>query len=413
MKIKSKHYHFFQCILLACLFVIQAGCKGNAPKVDESAAATQAAVQSTAAFAAALTSIAAPVDAGAELTAPQSEAATPVPEAMSNYTWSSQIVDDDGDVGVYPSLVLDQNNSPRIAYLDDGEDNTKYAFVSDGAWTVQSLDSPNVDGHFPSLVLDGSGNPYICRFVINVSLISCTYYVDKTWQVMPFINAVKAADVEMVMSSTGEQQVVLYDTNDSNVKYYRMVNGAWSSLIMDNVTAEGETFPFVLGPNNQPHIAYYAAGQGLKHITTRDGANWETTFVEAAIGLYPDMAIDPYGNPHIAYYDQNLKALKHAAWDGAVWNIDLVDDEGEDVGWHPSIAIGQNGAVHISYYDHAAGLLKYAYGLNRQFDIYMVDNTEGSAGKYSSIVVDPAGNPHIAYYCHEEARLKYAMASPQ
>ena len=55
-------------------------------------------------------------------------------------TWTIAIVDNDGDVGRFASLAIDQTGNPAIAYYDASEGHPKLAWWNGSAWKIEIVD---------------------------------------------------------------------------------------------------------------------------------------------------------------------------------------------------------------------------------------------------------------------------------
>ena len=64
-----------------------------------------------------------------------------------------QTIDDGFEAGGYPSLALDSNGNPRVAYFDGNGGDLKYASFISGAWQVEKVDTAGSVGLYPSLVM--------------------------------------------------------------------------------------------------------------------------------------------------------------------------------------------------------------------------------------------------------------------
>lgn len=80
-----------------------------------------------------------------------------------NGRWKSEIVDtlvNQGEVD-HVSLKLDSHDRPRIAYYDGGMGILKYATREEKGWHIEVVDNNGNVGKYPSLCLDRDERPYI------------------------------------------------------------------------------------------------------------------------------------------------------------------------------------------------------------------------------------------------------------
>jgi len=80
----------------------------------------------------------------------------------SNGVWSREVVDSSGDTGWMPSLAVDAEGKPHIAYFDV-TGRVDYAVRSGNLWTIQNIDSVGPIGGIRkiSLAVDPTGSPKI------------------------------------------------------------------------------------------------------------------------------------------------------------------------------------------------------------------------------------------------------------
>lgn len=64
-------------------------------------------------------------------------------------------------------IALDSRDRPHVVWFDDAGKDLKYAVRDGGAWTISTVDSEGDVGRFPSLVLDSQGNPVISYYERN------------------------------------------------------------------------------------------------------------------------------------------------------------------------------------------------------------------------------------------------------
>ena len=61
-------------------------------------------------------------------------------------------------------ILLDSQDRPHIVWFDGSDMDLKYAIKDGGAWNISTVDSEGDVGRFPSLVLDERGNPAVTYF---------------------------------------------------------------------------------------------------------------------------------------------------------------------------------------------------------------------------------------------------------
>ncbi|MBD38132.1 MAG: hypothetical protein CMB10_03785, partial [Euryarchaeota archaeon] len=56
-------------------------------------------------------------------------------------SWTETILDNGTDTGHYPSVVIDRNGALHISYIDDANDELRYATNASGTWVLTTLGS--------------------------------------------------------------------------------------------------------------------------------------------------------------------------------------------------------------------------------------------------------------------------------
>jgi hypothetical protein len=280
--------------------------------------------------------------------------------------WSTEVVDDDGDVGRECSLALDSKDQPHITYMDVWNGPLKYARWENGAWNVGIVGSvAPAAGWYNSLVLDNMDNPHIAYFSWASFAVKYAYYDGETWYFSH-------------VDSRGWQQ---------------------TSLALDS--------------NERPHIAYLDRIELGAAYTYWNGTKWVKKIIDTSspyMGKYASMALTKDDQPILTYYDVTNGDLRYARPEYPASNIAKVDD-GNDVGMYNSLAVDDYGIAHMSYYDQMEGDLKYAKWVPGGFFTESVD-TDGDVGLYTSIKLDSNGYPRISYHDESNGYGLYHISGP-
>jgi hypothetical protein len=281
-------------------------------------------------------------------------------------TWITEIVDASALLS-YPSIVLDDQNLPHIAYYD-GPFDLKYAVRSGESWVIEIVDSGSSPGEYVSLALDSKGVPHLSY----------------------------------------------WDGVVGRLHYAHRIGGSWTTETIDWDSSSGRYTCLALTEEDIPHISYYGGDDDLMYATKSD-TGWVISTVDETgfIGQYTSLALDAEGVPHISYYDNSPDLLKYAVKRGEGWDTETVDATAL-VGEYSSIGVDAIGVSHISYYDETNGDLKYAHNSGGAWTIASID-TAGDVGLYTTLSLDSRGDPHIGYYqkiTHNSGVYKYATAAP-
>jgi hypothetical protein len=400
--------------LLSVLFILASACAPSPEKIASQTAAAETTVAAAWTKTPTLTSTATQTPTQTPTLTPTATITptptnTPIP--LPEYSWEIEVVDTQKK-GPFSALAVDQAGAPHITYLDDLEDNLKYATLIDGSWLINDFESPNVDGFYPSIVIDNEGNPHITRWIIGIRWLAYMTRTPKAgWVVTAFLPNMQIVDTSLALDHSKKPvpHIAYFDRNAGEIKYARYRISGWVIESVDQVTEDGAYFPMRLDSNDHPHLSYYHVEEGLKYATS-DGEEWQLQIVDEGpgIGLYPDLALDEDGSPHISYYDQNEGVLKYAHLVGETWVLQVVDAN-EDVGMYTSIAVDPKGHILISYYDAPNGALKFAVGKEDQWRIETIDSEGEDVGQHNSLAVDSLGQPHLSYYDKEVRNLKYTV----
>ena len=160
-----------------------------------------------------------------------------------------------------PSLVLDSEDKPHVAYIVDGGGEVDYAFRSGGMWNVETVDivSPN-QTLGTSLALDSTRRPHIAY--------------DELFAV--------------------------------GINYAVKSDAGWSTGLVD--VRQRWTPALVLDSEDGPHMVFYDAERGALIYATQSSGTWCLQTIEddpndlIRIGRDPAIALDDDGGIHVSYH---------------------------------------------------------------------------------------------------------------
>ncbi|RJQ14684.1 MAG: hypothetical protein C4560_11975 [Nitrospiraceae bacterium] len=189
--------------------------------------------------------------------------------AVSFAEWNTSTIDSTGNVGSFTSIAEDSNGKTHIGYLDEDNNDLKYATNASGSWTASTIDSSGNVGTFTSIAIDSNNKAHI------------SYYDG-------------------------------YPNYD--LKYATNASGEWITSVIDG-RSSGDSSSIAIDSNNNVHISYYAEypDYDLNYATNASG-DWVTSTLDSAgnVGFYASIVVNSTNNIHISYYDWSNGDLKYA-----------------------------------------------------------------------------------------------------
>ncbi|MBS3749407.1 MAG: PKD domain-containing protein [Candidatus Thermoplasmatota archaeon] len=283
--------------------------------------------------------------------------------------WNIEVIDEQGDVGMYNCLVIDTDGIIHISYYDKTNGNLKYAKKSGEIWEYDIVDEMGNTGLDTAIALDKNQNVHISY----------------------------------------------YDGTESALKHATKINNNWEIETIDNNGNVGCGSSIKIDSNDVMHISYTDNDKGALWYAKGTLSNWETNCIDNKSLVFGSTAIslDNLGNPHICYYDVPNPtedwSLKYATKNGEKWLLETIDPNLKYFWneWGCSIDVDDFNRVHVGYYAWQNWNINYALKTTKGWEVEIV-KSEGSVGGYASIDVNESGYPHLSFMDMNEFSLNYA-----
>ena len=338
-------------------------------------------------------------------------------EQRAQISWTTQVVDSNGDVGQYSSLVITGGGNPEIAYYNATGGDLKIAGWTGSSWNLNSLPFADDVGSYVSQTRNSATT---VKFV-------CMY--DATNHDLIYVNSVGDYGVVDSSGDVGQYSSIAVNpvTNTIAISYYNAssgdlevaVNASGSGWIRKTVDSVGDVGLYTnivfMGTNDSISVCYYnATNHALKNAWQWAGAGpWDIMTIDedpplGDLGKWPSQYMigdDWWGS----YYDQTNGNLKVQSFVGYSFGTAVPDSVG-DVGQYTSIGVNSTGRVFISSYDVTNGNLKIAWNESTSWYNMTLDDSTDNVGLYTSLKIDSSDRIHISYYDATNGDLKYILA---
>jgi hypothetical protein len=344
--------------------------------------------------------------------------------------------DQSGNVGRYPSLVLDRNNHPIVSFYDLTNRDLKLMICNDSPCkdkkSIKKLDTTGMIGTYNSMQLGKTDNPIVSYYDATngvLKLLHCDNSDCETYSTsIPDSESITGKYTSLVLDNNGFPVISYYDVSNGDLKLLHCDDAKCTENEMENISTPdnagdvGLYTSIALDNTGNPVISYYASNTGLKIIhcddpkCTGDESPYITTPDRGELGWYTSLALDTKGYPVVAYFDftnANLKILHcddpNCAGDESK-NISSPDTAG-NVGAYLSMKLDFEGNPIISYFDSTNSNMKMLHcddpncAGDESGNIKVLDSV-GEVGLYTSLDLDTAGNPVVSYYDFTNGDLK-------
>jgi hypothetical protein len=367
--------------------------------------------------------------------------------------------------GLYTSIVIDKNDVPHVAWVNEHLHRVKYGVYDKNKWNIElvgPIDNPSIGRTYytftTSIDLDPQGNPAISYAGTEGHLYFAHRETNGTWIIKDIAgsNTLKHQWSSLKYDHTGRPHIAFTTkTYVSDVPYASHLSWAWQKDdkiwqvdTIDNPTEDAGYEPsLAFDSQNRATVAYrtgfgYGSSNELEHLkVARQDYNgsWEIITPENSCkkkekcGVRPSLALDSKGNANIAHsfadFDSNLtnayipkdSAIQYSVlnrpyttmstdnhifwWENGVDYTDLGH------AW-VSLALDPSDNRHFSYYDPNEKNLKYTYNSNKIDNTKTVDGN-GDVGRCNAIALDSHNNPWIIYRDDTNNVVKVAHWVPE
>lgn len=356
-------------------------------------------------------------------------------------TWSTVVVDSNGNVGEYCSIAIDSNGKAHIAYFDYqideqlGDDlvpfgNLKYASNTSGDWEVVTIYTGA--GMLPRICVDNNDKVHIIHSKLGTSdlpeILDLLYTTNENgfWETVTIgSQVVKGADSSIAVDSNGKVHIstrneegtgTTPEGSEGGLRYITNATGEWTWTDVDTSPTCGNDTDITVDHNDKVHISYLDKSEGLKYATNVSGS-WEVFIIdnEENVGWNTSIVIDSNNAVHISYSDPSPLIdppgngyLKYATNESGIWTTQVIDDD--NAGTFTGIAVDNHDSLHIAYCtsDGTRGRLMYTTNASGSWVKETADEEEVAVGTYCAIDIDPNGNPHISHYDYLNQDVRYS-----
>jgi hypothetical protein len=266
----------------------------------------------------------------------------------ANGVWGIvQTIDDGFEAGGYPSLQIDNNNNPRVAYFDGNGGDLKYASMTGGAWSIELVDSAGSVGLYPSLVMSRGGGAMIGYYKRTTGDLRLAVHVTGGWQIT---NIDTAGDVGRCASMsldpnrpTASKIAIAYDDSNTGAKKYAIQDGfGWAITTVDTTTPTGGGYtslafePYTdTDGRYHPTISYYDSSNSALKFARQSGnlsGAWsaQTVISQGAQGMYTSLFYDGGQRPNIFFFKKTNVTAYRAVRNGGTWKFTYLGTGGRE-----------------------------------------------------------------------------------
>lgn len=320
--------------------------------------------------------------------------------------WRYEVVDD-RSAEDWPTLAIDAEGALHVAY-GTGEDSNPssllYATNAGGSWEMKTL---GYQGVRPSIAVAPSGIVHLAYMLLGTQRIE--YVADPlafpggyVGELLP--TGETSASVALALGPDEEPHVAYYEANDdedfsADLLHATKPTGTW---LADSAFGDPANFrhSMAVGSDGATHISLVRninVDGGLFHVSNGSGA-WVATRVDADGDDESAIVLDSSGDIHIVFEKrfEEIKRLAVATRADDEWTVEFVSDDSVSRSM-PKLAVGDGGAIHVAACRRGdAEAIEYFFDEDGVWTGEIVDPTIRGWSR-PALALDPSGRPHILY----------------
>jgi hypothetical protein len=268
------------------------------------------------------------------------------------FTAPSVIDSSSVDIGQQLSMRLDAFGRPSVAYYDSANGDLRYARLdSTGtttglSWKIETVDATNNTGQFPSIVIDRNLVPHIAYYRVTGGdlRVASRYPMNgNTWRLS---DVDTSGDVgrgaSAQLDTSGRLAIALADTSNGRLRFVRQTNNlsadatpVWNRVTVPTppsgtlFTLGAASISLAIDASNRPHVSYQNVGPGDLNYATLNGSSWtvEAVATRRSVGWFSQMYIDGT-TPRILAWDRSFNQLMRYTRGSTTWSAARISTNG-------------------------------------------------------------------------------------
>lgn len=182
----------------------------------------------------------------------------------STGTWTRERVDAPDSYGSPPSVAVDAEGRPHLAYYDMNKQVLVHAVKGASGWTTETVDASADVGRGASLALDAQGRPHIAYRDETNKDLKYAYWTGSAWSLQPVDTLDDVGGTPaLALDAQGRPHISYEDVTRHNLKYARWSGTSWDIVTVDASGAGSSQSALTLEASGRAHIAWF--GQGLRY----------------------------------------------------------------------------------------------------------------------------------------------------